>query len=182
MLQKGGFSAEGKGNETEKRLPLSKKDGEPCVMVLLQGLRALGLHPPILTPAPAGSSSTHTPCAISCSVTTPRTWAAPLCHHVALPVRCYPAWIQRLPGMLCPPALPGWCWSCGPQPAGCHCGVRRVLGFQGTAVPSPLRTWGVSGWLEGHVSIMQQWCHLGAWGHQSPGTWAKGGLLGGALG
>lgn len=37
LLQKGGFSSKGKGNETEKCLPLSKRDGEPCVIVLSAG-------------------------------------------------------------------------------------------------------------------------------------------------
>lgn len=37
LLQKGSFSSKGKGNETEKCLPLSKRDGEPCIMVLSAG-------------------------------------------------------------------------------------------------------------------------------------------------
>lgn len=37
LLQKGGFSSKGKGNETEKCLPLSKRDGEPYVIVLSAG-------------------------------------------------------------------------------------------------------------------------------------------------
>lgn len=37
LLQKGGFSSKGKGNETEKCFLLSKRDGEPCVIVLSAG-------------------------------------------------------------------------------------------------------------------------------------------------
>lgn len=32
LLQKGGFSSKGKGNETEKCFLLSRRDGEPCVI------------------------------------------------------------------------------------------------------------------------------------------------------
>lgn len=37
LLQKGSFSSKGKGNETEKCFLLSKRDGEPCVIVLSAG-------------------------------------------------------------------------------------------------------------------------------------------------
>lgn len=42
LLQKGGFSSEGRGNETEKCLPLSKKDQEPCIIVLSAGASRSG--------------------------------------------------------------------------------------------------------------------------------------------
>lgn len=37
LLQKGGFSSKGKGNETEKCFLLSQRDGEPCVIVVSAG-------------------------------------------------------------------------------------------------------------------------------------------------
>lgn len=48
LLQKGGFSSKGKGNETEKCFLLSRRDGEPCVISAVCGgcsLRIRGQRP-----------------------------------------------------------------------------------------------------------------------------------------
>lgn len=109
LLQKGGFSSEGRGNETEKCLPLSKKDREPCIIVLSAGASRSGFAS---SPASrqrlegAVAQRTHVLLRDTCPRVggrpqmSPTPWpqAAPSCHPALLGPAPGSAWLQAFLG------------------------------------------------------------------------------------